>query len=436
MATSGAFFVQGLCFAVVVTRVSVLQNKFHLSNGQLTLVLLIVPVIAGVGSVISGPLAARLGSGMVLRVAQPLVCLSLLAIGFASTRPELYLSVGLFGLFLGAVDATMNMQGAITEKRYGYSVINGFYGFWSAAGILGGLWNAAAGKLGLSLGVAFTIAGLAGLAAALVLGPSLFGKAADVAPPSEAAAKKAGIQIPWRPIILIGVAMCCMYIGDAGVSNYSSVYMSKVQHGSKALLPLAFAAYQTLMLAGRVFGDRAVRRFGAAAVVRAGAVVAGLGLLGVVLAPSPALAIAAFAVTGLGFCVVPPMCFSATSKLDPTGSGIAISRVNLFNYAGFRARRRPGRRDRGRGRRFGRVAGRVRRAARADPGHHRAGRRVRAGPGPPGAGPGSEHRGGRPPPLPAELPGRWAPRLPASWASRLRPLPGSLGSPVPPPGPL
>ena len=63
MATSGAFFVQGLCFAVVVTRVSVLQTKFHLSNGQLTLVLLIVPVIAGVGSVLSGPLAARLGSG-------------------------------------------------------------------------------------------------------------------------------------------------------------------------------------------------------------------------------------------------------------------------------------------------------------------------------------------------------------------------------------
>ena len=190
MATSTAFFVQGLCFAVVVTRVSVLQTKFHLSNGQLTLVLLIVPVIAGVGSVVSGPLAARLGSGTVLRVAQPLVCLSLPAIGFASTRPELYVTVGLFGLFLGAVDATMNMQGAITEKRYGYSVINAFYGFWSAAGILGGLWNAAAGKLGLSLGVAFTVAGVAGLAAALVAGPRLFGKAADVAPPSEAAAKK------------------------------------------------------------------------------------------------------------------------------------------------------------------------------------------------------------------------------------------------------
>jgi MFS family permease len=335
MATCAAFFIQGLCFAVVVTRVSVLQDKFHLSNGQLTLVLLLVPVIAGVGSVVSGPLAARVGSGTVLRVAQPLVCLTLPAIGFASARLELYIAVGLFGLFIGAVDATMNMQGAITEKRYGYSVINSFYGFWSTAGILGGLWNAAAGKLGLSLGTAFAIAGLASLATALLIGPSLFGKSADVAPPSEAAARKAGIQIPWRPIILLGIAMCCMYIGDAAVSNYSSVYMDKVQNGSRALLPLAYAAYQTMMVVGRAIGDHTVRRFGAAAVVRTGAVVAGLGLLGVVLAPSPYFAIAAFAVTGLGFCVVPPQCFSATSKLDPTGTGIAISRVNVFNYVGF-----------------------------------------------------------------------------------------------------
>ena len=62
VATATAFFVQGLCFAVVVTRVSVLQDKFHLSNGQLTIVLLIVPVIAGVGSVArpaGGPVRQR-----------------------------------------------------------------------------------------------------------------------------------------------------------------------------------------------------------------------------------------------------------------------------------------------------------------------------------------------------------------------------------------
>ena len=87
---------------------------------------------------------------------------------------------------------SMNMQGTIAEKRYGYSIITAFYSGWSAAGILGGLWNAAAGRLGLSLGVAFAIAGAAGLAAAVVSAPRLFGREADVAPVSEAAASAAG----------------------------------------------------------------------------------------------------------------------------------------------------------------------------------------------------------------------------------------------------
>jgi MFS family permease len=335
LATAVAYIVQGLCFAVVVTRVSVLQDRFHLSDGELTIVLLIVPVIAGAGSVVAGLLAARWGSRAVLRAAQPLVCLTLPAIGYASTLTMLYAAVGLFGLLLGAVDATMNMQGAITEKHYGYSVITAFYSGWSAAGILGGLWNAAAGKAGLTLGAAFTVAAAAGLAGTFASGRFLFRRSEDVTPLSETAAKAAGITIPWRPVVLIGIAMGCMYIGDASVSNFSSVYMSSAEHGSKAVLPLAFAAYQAMMVAGRAIGDLAVRRFGAPAIVRAGAAVAALGLAGVVTAPTPALAIAAFAVTGLGYCVVPPQCFSATAKLDPTGSGIAISRVNLFNYAGF-----------------------------------------------------------------------------------------------------
>lgn len=335
LATSVAYIVEGLCFAVVVTRISVLQDRFHLSNGQLTIVLLIVPVIAGAGSLLAGPLAARRGSRAVLRIAQPLVCLTLPAIGFATTLAGLYAAVGLFGLLLGVVDASMNMQGAITEQRYGYSVITAFYSGWSAAGILGGLWNAAAGKLGLSLGSAFTVAAAAALAAALLSSRFLFARSEDVAPMSETAAKAAGISIPWRPVVLLGIAMGCMYIGDAAVSNFSSVYMSSVQHASGAVLPLAFAAYQAMMVAGRAIGDLAVRRLGASAVVRAGGCVAAAGLTGVVLAPSPGLAIAAFALTGLGYCVVPPQCFSATARLDPTGSGIAISRVNLFNYAGF-----------------------------------------------------------------------------------------------------
>jgi MFS family permease len=47
------------------------------------------------------------------------------------------------------------------------------------------------------------------------------------------------------------------------------------------------------------------------------------------------LGILGFAVLGLGLCVVVPQSFSAAGQLDPAGTGVAVARVNLFNYVGF-----------------------------------------------------------------------------------------------------
>jgi len=55
----------------------------------------------------------------------------------------------------------------------------------------------------------------------------------------------------------------------------------------------------------------------------------------VVVAPNPATGIAGFAIVGAGLCVVVPQSFSAAGAVDQGGTGVAIARVNLFNYVGF-----------------------------------------------------------------------------------------------------
>jgi MFS family permease len=69
--------------------------------------------------------------------------------------------------------------------------------------------------------------------------------------------------------------------------------------------------------------------------VAVGGLVGALGMALVALARVPALAITGFAIVGVGLCVVVPLSFSVAGALDPTGSGVAIARVNLFNYVGF-----------------------------------------------------------------------------------------------------
>jgi MFS family permease len=349
---AGAYLVQGLCFAGLLSQVPALQKKFDFTDGQLELILLVVPVVAGLGSLLAGILAPRIGSGLVLRIAGPLVCAAMTCVGFAGTRAELYPSVALFGLALGLVDATMNMQGVAVQHRYGRSILVSFHGAWSIGGIAGALADSGAGRLGLELGPTLGSIALAGVILALLAGPLLYRRAEAVVPtqplPAEPAeptgptgpARRAGRpgqapKIPWRPLVPIGIAVMMMYIADSATSNWSAKYLDTAMRAGRGVVPLGLAAYLTCQVLGRLVADRPVRRYGPVPPVAVGGLVGGVGMAAVALAPTAAVAVAGFAVVGLGLCVVVPQSFSAAGALDPTGSGVAVARINLFNYVGF-----------------------------------------------------------------------------------------------------
>ncbi|WP_239162240.1 MFS transporter [Acrocarpospora phusangensis] len=338
LATFAVFFVQGLTFATLLTQVAALQGKHRLDEGELTLLLLVVPVIAGVGSVLAGTLAARYGSRWILRAVQPLACVAVALCGFAPNVPLLIGSLVLFGIGLGGVDAGMNMQGTTVERRYARPVMTSFHALWSAAAVIGAGWASVAADAGLDLGPTFTAAMIPGIAISLVASRWLCTPAEEHVEPtleSTAATVETAGRFPWGPILPLCLAMAFLYVGDASISNFGSVYFDKIMLSEAWLVPWALGAYQAATFLVRVGGDVAVRRFGPVAIVRAGAAVATLGFLAIVTAPGEALAIAGFALTGVGLSVIAPQSFSAAGRLDPAGTGIAIARVNMFNYVGF-----------------------------------------------------------------------------------------------------
>jgi sugar phosphate permease len=316
----------------VLAQVAALKDKFSFTEDDLTLVLLAVPVVAGVGSVLAGVFAPRLGSALVLRVSGPLVGLTMIAIGWVGTRVGLYFAVAAFGLFLGAVDASMNMQGVGVQRRYGRTLLASFHGWWSLAGILGALATAGASKLDVPLGVALGTAALVGIGVALSVGPLLLRRSEETTPAPVAAPPP---RIPWVPILLVGTAAMLMYIADSATSNWGTVYLHDGLHASKSVAPLGLGAYLTCQLLGRAGADRLVRRYGPVRVVAAGGLVGAVGMTLVAVAPQPLLGVLGFGIVGAGLCVVVPQSFSAAGALDPTGSGVAVARVNLFNYVGF-----------------------------------------------------------------------------------------------------
>jgi MFS family permease len=358
VAVATCFFAQGFCFAALLTQVNVLKDRFGFSDGELSLVLLVVPVVAGVGSVLAGALAARYGSAAVLRAGGLLVPLAVAATGVAAHEMQLFAALAALGVGLGSVDATMNMQGSGLEKRYGRPMLSSLHGVWSVGAMSGALATAAMAGLGFRTAWSLGVAAAVGAALSLAAGPRLV-RREDVAAPGAAVPGPPGaavpgppavpaapgtpvvaavapvVAVPWRPVALVGVAMMLMFIADSATSNWSAVFLDDVLHAGPAVAALGLFAYQFFMVVGRFAGDRLVLRWGMVPVVRVGVVTGCAGLLIVAAAPHPAVGLIGFALQGAGLCVVVPLSFSVAGRLDPAGTGVAIARVNLFNYAGF-----------------------------------------------------------------------------------------------------
>ena len=339
LAVTVAYVGQGVCFAALVSRVPAVQTKFALSDGALGLIVGLVPIIAGVGSVVAGSLAEKHGSRPVLRVMGPVVPVALVAAGFAPTVALLLVALVALGFALGSVDATMNIQGVRVQDDMGRPVVASFYAAFSLAGFVGALLASAAAGTSMSLGVFFALIAVVLIPLQLAAGRFLL-PGQPVPQPLHAVVAEGHVpRIHWRPVMLVGIALMCVYIADSGASTFSADYLHKASPqglgSTESVAALAYAAYSLMTVAGRIMVDRTVDRFGPVRLVRVGGFTAVAAACAIAIAPTPPVAIAAFALLGLAICPAIPLAFTAAASHDKTSSGVAVARVNVFNYVGF-----------------------------------------------------------------------------------------------------
>ncbi|MEV7533880.1 MULTISPECIES: MFS transporter [Streptomyces] len=326
-----SFFVQGVAFALLVTRIPGIQDRYGISDGLLPLFLAAVPILAGVASVATEKVVARVAPSRVLRWSQPVVLLALLGVGAGDALWMAAVALGAFGLSVGALDASMNMLGVSLQRAYGRSIMLGFHAAYSLGGIAGAslAWVGAHWHLSLFWSYLPVVVVLAPLA---FLGSRRYvdGEAAR----DGAAAGKGGV-LSFRLLLPLCLVMTFAYIGDSTVSNWSAKYLQDVLGSSEEAATVPYNAYMVTTLLGRAVGDFGVRHLGASVVVRAGAVLAACGFALVAVAQSAWVGIAAFTVLGLGLSVIVPQTFAAAGRLFPENSDAAVARLNVFNYVGF-----------------------------------------------------------------------------------------------------
>ncbi|SHN22123.1 MFS transporter [Actinacidiphila paucisporea] len=326
-----SFFAQGALFALLVTRIPAIQDRYGISDGLLPVFLAAVPILAGLGSVATEQLVKRVRPSVVLRWVQPLVALVLLGLGAGDSMWVAAVTLALFGVCVGGLDASMNMLGVSLQRAYGRSIMLGFHAAYSLGGIIGALlaWSGAHWHISL--------VSLYGPVVLVLIPLTLVASRwyRDAADPVEAGGQKETQQVVMRLLMPLCLVMAFAYIGDSTVSNWSAKYLQDTLHSSEQLSTVPYAVYMVTTLLGRSVGDFGVRRFGAVAVVRLGTVVAMAGFAVVAVAPGPWVGMLGFTLLGFGLCVIVPQTFAAAGRLFPGASDTAIARLNVFNYVGF-----------------------------------------------------------------------------------------------------
>ncbi|WP_192904038.1 MFS transporter [Nocardioides albidus] len=328
LAIAAGFATQGFVFIGLTTRLPDIKDRWDLSELGISGVLLAIVLLAGAGSVLAERLAVRAASARVLRAGLVLVGAGAALMLAAPAWAAYLLGVGVYGVGLGMVDATTNMQAVALERRYGRTILPSFHGAWTFGGLLGAALTLASADVDL----AWTA--LVALLPLIVAGAAFLPR--DGGTPGGAATT-AELAIPWRPILMVGLGMVVFYMVDTAAQTWGAVYLDEVVDAPSSWVALATLPYLLASLVVRVAGDSLVERYGVTPVLRVGAVIACGGLVVVTAAPTWPIAVLGFTLTGAGISVVAPLSFSAAARI--AGGSVervdaVIARFNQFNYVG------------------------------------------------------------------------------------------------------
>ncbi len=325
-AVAAVFAVHGAVTGSFATRVPWIQDHAGVSAGQLGLALAFPALGASLAMPLAGGISHRFGARNALRGLLALWTLALILPSLAPNLLTLCLALFVYGATAGMSDVAMNALGVEVENRLDRSIMSGLHGMWSVGAVVG----SAAGTLAAHLGsdarlhhalaaAVLTVVGFAACAWVLDLQPT-----EDEEPPPRFA-------LPPRSALLIGAIGFCAVFAEGASLDWSAVYLRDQLETSAGLAAACTTGFTLTMAVARIAGDRVVDRFGAVRTVRASGVVALLGGLLIVFAGHPAVAMAGFALMGLGIAVVVPLCFAAAGRSGSNPS-LAIAGVATITY--------------------------------------------------------------------------------------------------------
>ncbi|HET7314161.1 MFS transporter, partial [Salinisphaera sp.] len=151
--------------------------------------------------------------------------------------------------------------------------------------------------------------------------------------PSETAAPV--LAWPGRGLAALAVIAFCALMAEGVINDWSAIFLSQTLDAGPGFAPLGYAVFSVTMIIGRLAGGPLTHHIRPARLMGLGGVIVAGGVLLCVAATNGAVALAGFAVIGLGLASVFPLAVSAAGRRRDRPPATAVAAVATAGYSGF-----------------------------------------------------------------------------------------------------
>ena len=329
MAVAIFFALDGFAVASFFARLPSIQDRLNLTNGRIGLALLALTLALLISQPLAGALASRRGSAPLVTAGALLVSAAIVTPAFAPSFAALVMSTAAIGLTTGILDVTINMQGVAVERRLPRPILSGLHAAFSLGMLGGALAAGAAAWAGASPRAHLLAIGILCVVVTLAVRSSLLPAGADAAAGGPVFAR------PSKALAGLGAIAFCALLAEGAIGDWSAIHLAQTLQASDGTAVAGLAAFSATMTIGRLFGDRITQRLGTVSHLRGGAVVAAAGIVLAATAQTVPVAVAGFALAGIGLSALFPLMVRAASDRAGDSPGPAIAAVSTAGYGGL-----------------------------------------------------------------------------------------------------
>ena len=327
-----SFAIYSFCLGQIFTRLPTVKARMDVGESALGLALIGASVGTMVALTLGAPVIRRFGHKRTLIVSLAAMPVFYAVAINAATPLALFLLLLPAGLTLGTTEVIVNVEADRVEARMGRRIMNRAHAFWSFGFFGAGLFGAAMAQAGVSPEVHMAlVVPLAWAAIALFLGAF---EPADKRL-SDTATDTPLIARPTTPILaLVAVCLSAMIL-EGGSLDWSAILVRDGFGAAPVFGGLAVATVAFSQAVTRYGADALLDRFPPVSVARAMMAAMALGVLCILLAAGPALALAGFALIGAGTAALFPMAMSAAAQRSDRPAALNVAALAQFSFVAF-----------------------------------------------------------------------------------------------------